>query len=71
MIEDDATYNDNNYHRLDDILLPAYQISSTAQVVFGEEMIDFGLVYPNSSASVTIVVANMGCLLYTSPSPRD
>ncbi|SVA52879.1 uncharacterized protein METZ01_LOCUS105733, partial [marine metagenome] len=59
-VEDDATYNDNNYHRLDDLLLPAYQVSSTGQLVFGEEMIDFGLVYPDTSASVTIVVANMG-----------
>ena len=61
-IEDDATYNDNNYHRLDDILLPAYQISSTGQVVFGEEMIDFGFVHPDTSASATIVVANMGAV---------
>ena len=59
-VEDDATYEDNNYHRMDDLLLPAYQISNTGQLVFGEEMIDFGLVYPNSSVSVTIVVANMG-----------
>jgi len=61
-VEDDATYNDNNYHRMDDLLLPAYQISSTGQLVFGEEMIDFGLVHPETSASVTIVVANMGAV---------
>ena len=59
-VEDDATYEDNNYHRMDDLLLPAYQISNTGQLVFGEEMIDFGLVHPDTSASVTIVVANMG-----------
>jgi len=61
-VEDDATYDDNNYHRMDDLLLPAYQISSTGQLVFGEEMIDFGLVHPDTSASVTIVVANMGAV---------
>jgi len=59
-IEDDATYNDYNYHRLDDLLLPAYDISSTGQLVLGEEAIDFGTIHPTTSASVTVAVANMG-----------
>ena len=59
-VVDDVMENDYSYHRLDDLLLPTYQISSTGQLVFGEEMIDFGLVHPDTSASITIVVSNMG-----------
>ena len=59
-VEDDATYNDNNYHRMDDLLLPAYEASSSAMLVFGEDEIDFGSIHPTTSASITIVMANMG-----------
>jgi len=61
-IIDDAMENNSSYHRLDDILLPAYQVSGTGQLVFEEEIIDFGLVQPNTSASITTVVTNMGAV---------
>ena len=52
--------NNNKYHRLDDLLMPAYQISSTGQLVFGKEVMDFGAIHPTNPASITTVVANMG-----------
>ncbi|SVC20841.1 uncharacterized protein METZ01_LOCUS273695, partial [marine metagenome] len=61
-IVDDAMENNSSYHRLDDMLLPAYQVSGTGQLVFEEEIIDFGLVQPNTSASITTVLTNMGAV---------
>ena len=64
-IVDDGMESDSSYHRLDDILLPAYQISTTGQLVFEEEVVDFGLVQPNTSSSIAIVVTNMGAVSTT------
>ena len=57
---DDIMENNNKYHRLDDLLMPAYQISSTGQLVFGKEVMDFGAIHPTTPASITTIVANMG-----------
>ena len=59
-MDDDATYNDYNYHRLDDVFLPMYETSSAGLLVLGQEEIDFGSIHPTTTASITITVANMG-----------
>ena len=58
---DDGIGSNDNYHRLDDLLLPSYQVSGSGQLVFEQEDINFGEVYPSTSQrSITIVVSNMG-----------
>ena len=57
---DDVMGSNDSYHRLDDLLLPSYEVSGTGQLVFEQEEINFGEVYPSTSESITIVVSNMG-----------
>ena len=57
---DDGIGSNDNYHRLDDLLLPSYQVSGSGQLVFEQEEINFGEVYPSTSQSISIVVSNMG-----------
>ena len=58
-LQDDFAYNTYNYHRVDDILIPSYQISNTSHFVLELDTLELDTL-PGSSTSKAIWLANMG-----------
>ena len=48
-----------------------YTIAPDITFTPGADAVHFTPIIPGSSAAVSFIVHNIGCLLYTSPSPRD
>ena len=64
-LQDAQTYNDYNYHRVDDMLMPAYDISATSVFVLGVDTLSLSTPQtqgtpPTDPAVASVVLANMG-----------
>ena len=64
-LQDAQTYNDYNYHRVDDMLMPAYDISATSVFVLGVDTLSLSTPQtqgtpPTDPATASVVLANMG-----------
>ena len=64
-LQDAQTYNDYNYHRVDDVLMPAYDISAASVFVLGVDTLSLSTpqtqgTLPTDPATASVVLANMG-----------
>ena len=67
-LQDDQTYNTYNYHRVDDMLMSAYEIASTSVFVLESDMLELSSpptmgTPPTTPATGSLQLANMGLSL--------
>ena len=69
-LQDDQTYNTYNYHRVDDMLMSAYEIASTSVFVLESDMLELSSpptmgTPPTTPATGSLQLANMGSATMT------